>query len=92
MEMALLHELSVRPNESVGLMILRAKAATADDDVRRTWIFFGDPAMKLHFSNAPAATLPPPSNPHAAPSPRPITTNPLRGCPRSLACAVENQQ
>ena len=32
---------------SIGDAILKAKKATTDRDVRRTWIFFGDPTMKL---------------------------------------------
>ena len=32
---------------TVGEAICRAKAATSDADVRRTWILFGDPAMRL---------------------------------------------
>ena len=32
---------------TIGDAILRAKAATANGDVRRTWILFGDPTMKL---------------------------------------------
>jgi hypothetical protein len=30
-----------------GEAVKRAKASTADPDVRRTWIFFGDPTTKL---------------------------------------------
>ncbi|HUP59630.1 MAG TPA: SdrD B-like domain-containing protein [Thermoanaerobaculia bacterium] len=32
---------------TIGDAILRAKEATRDPDVRRTWILFGDPSMKL---------------------------------------------
>jgi hypothetical protein len=32
---------------SIGDAILKAKAATTDKDVRRTWILFGDPTLKL---------------------------------------------
>ncbi len=32
---------------TLGDAVLNAKHATADSDVRRTWILFGDPAMKL---------------------------------------------
>ena len=31
----------------IGEAVARAKAVVADQDVRRTWIFFGDPAMRL---------------------------------------------
>jgi uncharacterized repeat protein (TIGR01451 family) len=50
MNLAFLHELSAHPNDALGLLILRAKSGTTDNDVRRTWILFGDPMMKLHFS------------------------------------------
>jgi hypothetical protein len=32
---------------SLGEATVRAKSATSDADVRRTWILFGDPSMKL---------------------------------------------
>ena len=32
---------------TIGEATLKAKAATGDGDVRRTWILFGDPAMRL---------------------------------------------
>jgi hypothetical protein len=32
---------------TLGEATLKAKAATSDSDVRRTWILFGDPAMRL---------------------------------------------
>ena len=32
---------------TIGDAILKAKQATTDRDVRRTWILFGDPTMKL---------------------------------------------
>ena len=32
---------------TIGDAILKAKKATTDRDVRRTWILFGDPTMKL---------------------------------------------
>jgi hypothetical protein len=34
-------------DQTLGEAILKAKASTSDPDVRRTWILFGDPAMKL---------------------------------------------
>jgi len=86
MEVALLNELAAHPNEMLGLMVLRAKSVTTDDDVRRTWIWFGDPAMKLHFgASAPSSVTRTPPNP-----PGPI--NPTRGCPRGAACTLEKQQ
>ena len=41
---------------TLGETLLAAKAVVADRDVRRSWIFFGDPAMRLKgVSHAPAA-------------------------------------
>jgi hypothetical protein len=34
---------------TIGQAAARAKAATSDEDVRRTWILFGDPATKLKY-------------------------------------------
>lgn len=34
---------------TIGEAVQRAKAATGDPDVRRTWILFGDPSMKLKY-------------------------------------------
>ena len=49
MNQAFLAGLAAHPNEPIGRLILEAKSVTTDNDVRRTWILFGDPAMKLHF-------------------------------------------
>jgi len=35
------------PTITIGEAIKAAKAATDDNDVRRTWILFGDPTMKI---------------------------------------------
>jgi hypothetical protein len=32
---------------TIGEAVMRAKASTQDQDIRKTWIFFGDPAMRL---------------------------------------------
>jgi hypothetical protein len=32
---------------TIGEAVMRAKAATSDQDIRRTWILFGDPTTKL---------------------------------------------
>jgi hypothetical protein len=34
---------------TLGEAVRRAKAATGDSDVRRTWILFGDPTTKLKY-------------------------------------------
>src|SRR5262249_19101107 len=36
-----------KPADRLGEAILRAKSAVNNRDVRRTWILFGDPAMRL---------------------------------------------
>jgi len=56
MNLAFLHEMALRPAEPIGRIVLNAKSNTTDNDVRRTWILFGDPAMKLHFR--PSAIAP----------------------------------
>ena len=35
------------PGLTIGEAVIRAKGASSDSDVRRTWILLGDPAMKL---------------------------------------------
>jgi hypothetical protein len=36
---------------TLGEATMKAKAATSDQDVRRTWILFGDPTTRLKFKN-----------------------------------------
>jgi uncharacterized repeat protein (TIGR01451 family) len=80
MNQAFLVQLAAHPNESLGLMILKAKSGTTDNDVRRTWILFGDPAMKIHFlaSSSPAtkggSKTTPVATPHANPACNPGST------------------
>jgi uncharacterized repeat protein (TIGR01451 family) len=47
MDKELFRQLSTNPTISFGEAILKAKKATTVDDVRKTWIFFGDPSMKM---------------------------------------------
>jgi uncharacterized repeat protein (TIGR01451 family) len=49
MDQALLNILSTNPSTPLGSAILKAKLGITDQDVRRTWILFGDPAMRLPF-------------------------------------------
>jgi uncharacterized repeat protein (TIGR01451 family) len=49
MDQALLAILKAHPSMSLGRAVLYAKSGVTDQDVRRTWIFFGDPAMKLQL-------------------------------------------
>ena len=60
MDQALLSTLAAKPSQSIGTAIITAKAGILDPDVRRTWIFFGDPVMRIAFPNSTA----PPGRPH----------------------------
>ena len=59
MNQALLHYFATTPNASLGRLILEAKSGTTDKDVRRSWILFGDPAMKLQMPFASTASQTP---------------------------------
>jgi Peptidase family C25 len=50
---ALLAKLAQNPSQPLGNAILAAKSAVTDADVRRTWILFGDPSMRLQFPAQP---------------------------------------
>jgi uncharacterized repeat protein (TIGR01451 family) len=69
MNQAFLHVFAGNPNQSLGRLVLQAKAGTTDNDVRRTWILFGDPTMKLQFvpTAIPTKTSALPSQPVIAP-------------------------
>jgi len=55
MDRALVVQVFANPGRPIGNSILKAKAGTVDPDVRRTWILFGDPAMRLRVPTpAPA--------------------------------------
>jgi hypothetical protein len=49
MNQALLQNLKSNPALPIGKAILGAKLGVNDPDVRRTWILFGDPTMRLQF-------------------------------------------
>ncbi len=59
MNQSLLQILKTNPSISLGAAILQAKTGVSDNDVRRTWIFFGDPAMPLQSSSSSATGHPP---------------------------------
>lgn len=50
MNQALLQILKTNPSTPIAAAIVQAKTGVTDNDVRRTWIFFGDPAMPLQLS------------------------------------------
>jgi uncharacterized repeat protein (TIGR01451 family) len=54
MNQALLQILKTHPSMPIATAIVQAKSGVTDNDVRRTWIFFGDPAMPLQL--APSAS------------------------------------
>jgi len=85
MNLSLLHQLATSPNDSLGALVLRAKSGTTDSDVRRTWILFGDPAMKLHYAPHGASPATPTQIHRAEPS-RKLSAK----CPRRLVCSEEN--
>jgi uncharacterized repeat protein (TIGR01451 family) len=79
MNQAMLHALQVDPSLSIGAAALQSKLAVTDKDVRRTWILFGDPAMKLQNAPQPHGRIfpRPPVNPPDNPG-----DGPIRVCPR----------
>jgi uncharacterized repeat protein (TIGR01451 family) len=59
MDQSLLHILVANPSIPFGRAILQAKSGITDQDVRRTWILFGDPAMRIPWpATAPQRTSP----------------------------------
>ncbi len=85
MNLAFLHQLAAHPGQPLGRLILNAKAGTTDTDVRRTWILFGDPALKFHFAASPAAA-------GSGSTPRPmVPRDSSPACLRGSACAREVQ-
>ena len=64
MDQALLRTLAANPTQPLGRSILTAKLNITDPDVRRTWILFGDPAMRVAF---PTASSPISTKPRIAP-------------------------
>jgi uncharacterized repeat protein (TIGR01451 family) len=50
MNQALLQLLKTNPSMPIAAAIVQAKTGITDNDVRRTWIFFGDPAMTLQLT------------------------------------------
>jgi hypothetical protein len=60
MNQALLAILKTNPSTPLGIAILQSKSGVRDNDVRRTWIFFGDPAMTLQLSPSNSTSGRPP--------------------------------
>ena len=55
MDQALLRTMAANPSQPLGRSILTSKLNITDPDVRRTWILFGDPAMRVAFPTASSA-------------------------------------
>ena len=87
MNQAFLHLFAGNPNQSLGRLVLQAKAGTTDNDIRRTWILFGDPAMKLQF--APTAVLGRTPAPRFQPVTTPVSARP---CLPVSVCSKEKQR
>jgi hypothetical protein len=85
MNQALLHQLTSHPEMPLGWLIQQTKAGTSDNDVRRTWILFGDPSLKFQFM--------PSSTPEVVPTPP--ERGPFPGlnhaCLRNAACAKQKE-
>ena len=47
MNQELFRQLFTRPSITLGEAVIGAKSTVSDLDVRRTWILFGDPTMRL---------------------------------------------
>jgi hypothetical protein len=80
MNQAFLNALKANPALTLGKAAMAAKLTVNDKDVRRTWILFGDPSMKLQFASA-APDIQKPANGHAS---SPAQTKPTKQviCPR----------
>ncbi|MGB2642846.1 MAG: C25 family cysteine peptidase [Candidatus Acidiferrum sp.] len=64
MNQALLQILKANPSTPLASAILQAKTGVTDSDVRRTWIFFGDPAMTLQLPPSSSTGPHPPIGVH----------------------------
>ena len=60
MDYALLQIMTANQSMPIGQAILKAKSGVGDQDVRRTWILFGDPSMRVAF---PTVVPPPKGRP-----------------------------
>jgi uncharacterized repeat protein (TIGR01451 family) len=85
MNMAAMAQLSSAPNLPIGQLLLAAKSGITDNDVRRTWLLFGDPAMKLQIPRSAGG-----SNQRAPfPRPNPIKVNGPRSYAQSCGAGPE---
>lgn len=70
---------------TLGEAVAAAKAVVANQDLRRSWIFFGDPAMRLAgqfpVAAGPAPSAPPPPHPYVEDGPPAPITDPADPAP-----------
>jgi uncharacterized repeat protein (TIGR01451 family) len=52
LDLSLFRAISRNPGGSLGATMLAAKLLVTDPDVRRTWILFGDPALRLRWQSS----------------------------------------
>ncbi|MGH9715328.1 MAG: C25 family cysteine peptidase [Candidatus Acidiferrales bacterium] len=62
MDQAFLSAWAANPQLPIGSAILAAKSGITDQDVRRTWILFGDPEMRLQLPASTGSWLPRPTH------------------------------
>jgi len=86
MNLAFLHQLAVNPGDPLGRLIFHAKNGTTDNDVRRTWILFGDPSMRFHFPSSGSSSSD--SKPVAG---RSTSIELSSDCRREISCLKEKQ-
>ncbi len=86
MNQAFLHQLTSQPKMPLGWLIQQTKAGTSDNDVRRTWILFGDPSLKLQFAplSAPPVVRTPPQPRNGGPGLQ-------HACLRDVACSAQEE-
>jgi hypothetical protein len=70
MDQSLVKTLFTTPGISIGDAVLQAKSTIADQDVRRTFILFGDPVMKLKLPQASSGMAPSVMNAPKSPPPQ----------------------
>jgi len=92
MNLAAMAQLSSAPHLPIGQLLLAAKQGITDNDVRRTWLLFGDPAMKLQFSRSAGGG----NQRSPFPRPNPIKVNGPRSnaqpCGSGPECPKERRQ
>jgi uncharacterized repeat protein (TIGR01451 family) len=92
MNQALLRQFQLYPTHTLGKLILDAKSGTTDSDVRRTWILFGDPAMKLQLNASASASNNASSTTQPTQPVLPVISVPPPKCPKGKVCLQGGSQ